>query len=131
MYVMQYVADEGIAPLQVWCMLLNDKVQFRMHWPQNADLQVNGTAFAFQLSSTVQISDMISYMIHEVLLLCTRTHSSVIFILQSRSRHIVPSKEALKSCCSSLVSSSEFINLYFEVFICSFIILYTVCRYVQ
>ncbi|KAH7677801.1 E3 SUMO-protein ligase SIZ1 plant protein [Dioscorea alata] len=27
--------------LQVWCILLNDKVQFRMHWPQYADLQVN------------------------------------------------------------------------------------------
>lgn len=23
-------------------MLLNDKVQFRMHWPQHAELQVNG-----------------------------------------------------------------------------------------
>lgn len=30
------------ALLQVWCMLLNDKVQFRMHWPQHAELQVNG-----------------------------------------------------------------------------------------
>nr|CAD1839811.1 unnamed protein product [Ananas comosus var. bracteatus] len=28
--------------LQVWCMLLNDKVPFRMQWPQYADLQVNG-----------------------------------------------------------------------------------------
>ncbi|XP_075105369.1 LOW QUALITY PROTEIN: uncharacterized protein LOC107763176 [Nicotiana tabacum] len=28
--------------LQAWCMLLNDKVQFRMQWPQHADLQVNG-----------------------------------------------------------------------------------------
>ncbi|KQK11836.1 E3 SUMO-protein ligase SIZ1 isoform X2 [Brachypodium distachyon] len=28
--------------IQVWCMLLNDKVQFRMHWPQYAELQVNG-----------------------------------------------------------------------------------------
>ncbi|XP_071698737.1 E3 SUMO-protein ligase SIZ1-like isoform X2 [Rutidosis leptorrhynchoides] len=28
--------------LQVWCMLLNDKVSFRMQWPQYADLQVNG-----------------------------------------------------------------------------------------
>ncbi|CAH9072432.1 unnamed protein product [Cuscuta epithymum] len=28
--------------LQAWCMLLNDKVQFRMQWPQYADLQVNG-----------------------------------------------------------------------------------------
>ncbi|CAM0885682.1 unnamed protein product [Alopecurus aequalis] len=28
--------------IQVWCMLLNDKVQFRMHWPQHAELQVNG-----------------------------------------------------------------------------------------
>ncbi|KAJ8557667.1 hypothetical protein K7X08_003292 [Anisodus acutangulus] len=28
--------------LQAWCMLINDKVQFRMQWPQNADLQVNG-----------------------------------------------------------------------------------------
>lgn len=28
--------------LQVWCILLNDKVPFRMHWPQNADLRVNG-----------------------------------------------------------------------------------------
>lgn len=28
--------------IQVWCMLVNDKVQFRMHWPQHAELQVNG-----------------------------------------------------------------------------------------
>ncbi|KAI3411371.1 PHD domain-containing protein, partial [Psidium guajava] len=28
--------------VQAWCMLLNDKVPFRMHWPQYADLQVNG-----------------------------------------------------------------------------------------
>lgn len=28
---------------QAWCMLLNDKVPFRMQWPQYADLQVNGT----------------------------------------------------------------------------------------
>ncbi|KAL6203076.1 hypothetical protein ACLB2K_026780 [Fragaria x ananassa] len=28
--------------LQAWCMLLNDKVSFRMQWPQYADLQVNG-----------------------------------------------------------------------------------------
>ncbi|XP_075635931.1 E3 SUMO-protein ligase SIZ1 isoform X1 [Castanea sativa] len=28
--------------VQAWCMLLNDKVPFRMQWPQFADLQVNG-----------------------------------------------------------------------------------------
>ncbi|KAF7153219.1 hypothetical protein RHSIM_Rhsim01G0195800 [Rhododendron simsii] len=28
--------------VQAWCMLLNDKVSFRMQWPQFADLQVNG-----------------------------------------------------------------------------------------
>ncbi|KAJ0020113.1 hypothetical protein Pint_32210 [Pistacia integerrima] len=28
--------------IQAWCMLLNDKVTFRMQWPQYADLQVNG-----------------------------------------------------------------------------------------
>lgn len=28
--------------VQAWCMLLNDKVPFRMQWPQYADLQVNG-----------------------------------------------------------------------------------------
>lgn len=28
--------------LQAWCILLNDKVPFRMQWPQYADLQVNG-----------------------------------------------------------------------------------------
>ncbi|KAJ7980970.1 E3 SUMO-protein ligase SIZ1-like [Quillaja saponaria] len=28
--------------VQVWCMLLNDKVPFRMQWPQYTDLQVNG-----------------------------------------------------------------------------------------
>ncbi|KAI3919698.1 hypothetical protein MKW92_032269 [Papaver armeniacum] len=28
--------------VQAWCMLLNDKVIFRMHWPQFSDLQVNG-----------------------------------------------------------------------------------------
>ena len=60
-------------------MLLNDKVQFRMHWPQNADLQVNGTAFAFQLSITVETTDMICYMIHEVLFLCPQTHSLIHF----------------------------------------------------
>ncbi|GKV28801.1 hypothetical protein SLEP1_g37802 [Rubroshorea leprosula] len=30
--------------VQAWCMLLNDKVPFRMHWPQYADLQVNGVS---------------------------------------------------------------------------------------
>ncbi|XVE79080.1 hypothetical protein DITRI_Ditri14bG0028700 [Diplodiscus trichospermus] len=30
--------------VQAWCMLLNDKVPFRMQWPQYADLQVNGGA---------------------------------------------------------------------------------------
>jgi len=28
--------------LQVWCILLNDTVMFRMQWPQYADLRVNG-----------------------------------------------------------------------------------------
>ncbi|KAM7522316.1 hypothetical protein LguiA_012218 [Lonicera macranthoides] len=28
--------------VQAWCMLLNDKVPFRMQWPQFAELQVNG-----------------------------------------------------------------------------------------
>ncbi|XP_074591185.1 LOW QUALITY PROTEIN: E3 SUMO-protein ligase SIZ1-like [Curcuma longa] len=28
--------------LQVWSLLLNDKVPFRMHWPQFTELQVNG-----------------------------------------------------------------------------------------
>ncbi|XP_031279864.1 E3 SUMO-protein ligase SIZ1-like isoform X1 [Pistacia vera] len=28
--------------IQAWCILLNDKVSFRMQWPQFADLQVNG-----------------------------------------------------------------------------------------
>ncbi|KAK3140858.1 hypothetical protein QOZ80_5AG0406800 [Eleusine coracana subsp. coracana] len=28
--------------LQAWCILINDKVQFRMQWPQHAELQVNG-----------------------------------------------------------------------------------------
>ncbi|XP_038894174.1 E3 SUMO-protein ligase SIZ1 isoform X1 [Benincasa hispida] len=30
--------------VQAWCMLLNDKVPFRMQWPQYADLQINGLA---------------------------------------------------------------------------------------
>ncbi|KAJ3686729.1 hypothetical protein LUZ61_015893 [Rhynchospora tenuis] len=28
--------------LQVWSMLMNDKVQFRMHWPLDSDFRVNG-----------------------------------------------------------------------------------------
>ncbi|XP_050250187.1 E3 SUMO-protein ligase SIZ1-like isoform X1 [Quercus robur] len=28
--------------VQVWCLLLNDHVSFRMQWPQHAELQVNG-----------------------------------------------------------------------------------------
>ena len=31
-----------IISTQAWCMLLNDKVTYRMQWPQYADLQVNG-----------------------------------------------------------------------------------------
>ncbi|CAK9190320.1 unnamed protein product [Sphagnum troendelagicum] len=30
--------------LQVWCVLLNDKVPFRMHWPAYSDLRINGVA---------------------------------------------------------------------------------------
>ncbi|XP_022998844.1 E3 SUMO-protein ligase SIZ1-like isoform X1 [Cucurbita maxima] len=30
--------------VQAWCMLLNDKVPFRMQWPQYAELQINGLA---------------------------------------------------------------------------------------
>ncbi|KAJ7561990.1 hypothetical protein O6H91_03G051400 [Diphasiastrum complanatum] len=30
--------------LQVWCVLLNDKVPFRMHWPAHAELRVNGVS---------------------------------------------------------------------------------------
>eukprot|EP00249_Psilotum_nudum_P024025 c29064_g1_i1 orf=658-3456(-) len=30
--------------LQVWCILLNDKVPFRMHWPAFTDLRVNGVS---------------------------------------------------------------------------------------
>ncbi|KAL2332057.1 hypothetical protein Fmac_019638 [Flemingia macrophylla] len=28
--------------VQAWCMLLNDKVSFRMHWPKYTDLKING-----------------------------------------------------------------------------------------
>ncbi|KAL3691559.1 hypothetical protein R1sor_005210 [Riccia sorocarpa] len=28
--------------LQVWCVLLNDKVSFRMHWPAFSELRING-----------------------------------------------------------------------------------------
>ncbi|XP_052210921.1 E3 SUMO-protein ligase SIZ1-like isoform X2 [Diospyros lotus] len=28
--------------VQAWCMLLNDKVPFRMHWPPYAELKING-----------------------------------------------------------------------------------------
>ncbi|XP_024382422.1 E3 SUMO-protein ligase SIZ1 isoform X3 [Physcomitrium patens] len=40
-------ADHGLLQkphhdLQVWCVLLCDKVSFRMHWPSYADLRVNG-----------------------------------------------------------------------------------------
>jgi hypothetical protein len=28
--------------IQVWCILLNDKVPFRMQWPLHSDMQVNG-----------------------------------------------------------------------------------------
>jgi hypothetical protein len=28
--------------LQVWCILLDDRVPFRIHWPLHSDVQVNG-----------------------------------------------------------------------------------------
>ncbi|VAH92676.1 unnamed protein product [Triticum turgidum subsp. durum] len=28
--------------IQVWCILLDDKVPFRMHWPLHSDMQING-----------------------------------------------------------------------------------------
>ncbi|KAF2300519.1 hypothetical protein GH714_013914 [Hevea brasiliensis] len=34
------IPSDGLG--SAWCMLLNDKVPFRMQWPQYADLQVNG-----------------------------------------------------------------------------------------
>ncbi|KAL9243884.1 hypothetical protein vseg_017721 [Gypsophila vaccaria] len=37
----QSLSNPGYA-IQAWCMLFNDKVSFRMQWPQYADLQVNG-----------------------------------------------------------------------------------------
>lgn len=39
---LELVIDSDLNFLQAWCMLLNDKVSFRMQWPQYADLQVNG-----------------------------------------------------------------------------------------
>jgi len=32
--------------MQVWCILLSDKVPFRMQWPLHSDMQVNGNAVA-------------------------------------------------------------------------------------
>jgi hypothetical protein len=73
-------------------MLLNDKVQFRMHWPQHAELKVNGIAFAFQLfiSIIVQTSDMIDHMTYEVLFASSMFEP--FFIMQSRSWCTVPSE---------------------------------------
>lgn len=36
------IVIEKVDILQAWCILLNDKVSFRMQWPQFAELQVNG-----------------------------------------------------------------------------------------
>ncbi|KAI3857850.1 hypothetical protein MKX03_009969 [Papaver bracteatum] len=38
------LVQKGEYDVQAWCMLLNDKVTFRMQWPQYSDLQVNGIA---------------------------------------------------------------------------------------
>lgn len=37
-----YMLQAGEVDLQVWCLLLNDKVPLRMHWPLHAELVVNG-----------------------------------------------------------------------------------------
>ncbi|KAF8050736.1 hypothetical protein N665_1893s0003 [Sinapis alba] len=36
--------DKQEYDVQAWCMLLNDKVLFRMQWPQHVELQINGMA---------------------------------------------------------------------------------------
>lgn len=33
----------GFVVMQVWCILLNDKVPFRIQWPQSSNLSINGT----------------------------------------------------------------------------------------
>ncbi|MCD7450377.1 hypothetical protein HAX54_005720 [Datura stramonium] len=40
----RYLLAKQKYDLQAWCMLINDKVQFRMQWPQNAYLEVNGVS---------------------------------------------------------------------------------------
>lgn len=47
--------------LQIWCILLNDKVPFRMHWPLYGDLQVNGMGGIFM--SSVLTTDFLEYVI--------------------------------------------------------------------
>ncbi|KAK9126809.1 hypothetical protein Scep_015655 [Stephania cephalantha] len=41
-YLRADVLSRSEYEVQVWCILLNDKVPFRMQWPQFADLHVNG-----------------------------------------------------------------------------------------
>lgn len=52
---------------QVWCVLLCDKVSFRMHWPSYADLRVNGTSlfdayisFVYSWILVIQLGRMFS-----------------------------------------------------------------------
>ncbi|KAG5598977.1 hypothetical protein H5410_030347 [Solanum commersonii] len=51
----RYLLAKQEYDLQAWCMLLNDKVQFRMQWPQNVDLQVNGMLYSVLLNSVTSI----------------------------------------------------------------------------
>ncbi|ONM41936.1 E3 SUMO-protein ligase SIZ1 [Zea mays] len=36
------ILQQAECNIQVWCILLSDKVPFRMHWPLHSDMQVNG-----------------------------------------------------------------------------------------
>ncbi|XP_035836828.1 TNF receptor-associated factor homolog 1a-like isoform X2 [Helianthus annuus] len=46
-----------IYPQRAWCMLLNDKVSFRMQWPQFAELQINGWSHFAQFTIDVVNKD--------------------------------------------------------------------------
>lgn len=58
--------------MQAWCILLNDRVSFRMQWPQFADLQVNGMDFSnlfplVKCSCTAAASPAFSCVLEEIM----------------------------------------------------------------
>ena len=84
--------------LQVWCILLDDKVPFRMHWPLHSDMQINGISIGLPFVLKYYWQALIGSYLFSQSICCLWDQSNFSFILFLYSILI-----ALMHWCYSLI----------------------------